>query len=46
MLGQDVAYIPLEIAQFYFLHGSKVTDFTTTPASSSYPDLGAIGVKQ
>jgi peptide/nickel transport system substrate-binding protein len=45
VLGQDVAYIPLEIAQFYFLHGSKVTDFTTTPASSMYPDLGAIGVE-
>ncbi|KQW43051.1 ABC transporter substrate-binding protein [Nocardioides sp. Root1257] len=44
-LGQDVAYIPLEIAQFYFLHGSKVTNFTTTPASSSFPDLGAIGVE-
>ena len=46
VLGQDVAYIPLEIAQFYFLHGSKVTNFTTTPASSMYPDLGAIGVEQ
>src|SRR6478735_3393403 len=46
VLGQDVAYIPLEIAQFYFLHGSKVVNFTTTPSSSSYPDLGAIGVKQ
>ena len=45
LLGQDVAYIPLEIAQFYFLHGSKVTNFTTTPASSMYPDLGAIGVE-
>jgi peptide/nickel transport system substrate-binding protein len=45
VLGQDTAYIPLEIAQFYFLRGSKVTNFTTTPASSMYPDLGAIGVK-
>jgi len=46
LLGQDTAYIPLEIAQFYFLHGSKVSNFTTTPASSMYPDLGAIGVTQ
>jgi len=46
VLGQDTAYIPLEIAQFYFLHGSKVTNFTTTPASSMYPDLGAIGVEK
>ncbi|HYF73330.1 MAG TPA: ABC transporter substrate-binding protein [Nocardioides sp.] len=46
VLGEDVAYIPLEIAQFYFLHGSKVTGFVNTPASSMYPDLGPIGVEQ
>lgn len=46
VLGQDTAYIPLEIAKFYFLHGSKVTGYTNTPASSMYPDLGPIGVKQ
>ena len=40
-LGEDYAYIPLEITSFYCLRGSKVTGFTTTPASSSYPDLGA-----
>lgn len=45
ILGQDTAYIPLEIAQFYFLHGSKVTGFVNTPASSMYPDLGPIGVE-
>jgi peptide/nickel transport system substrate-binding protein len=44
LLGQDVAYIPLEISKFYFLHGSKVTGFMTTASSSSYPDLGPIGV--
>lgn len=44
ILGQDVAYIPLEIAVFNFMHGSKVANFLTTPASSQYPDLGAIGV--
>ena len=46
VLGEDVAYIPLEIAQFYFLHGSKVTGYTNTPASSMYPDLGPIGVEK
>ncbi|CAI9406081.1 ABC transporter substrate-binding protein [Nocardioides sp. T2.26MG-1] len=46
VLGKDVAYIPLEIAQFYFLHGSKVTGYMNTPASSMYPDLGPIGVEQ
>lgn len=45
LLGQDVAYIPLSITKFYMMHGSKVTNYTTTPSSSSYPDLGAIGVE-
>lgn len=46
VLGEDVAYIPLEITNFNWLYGSKVTGFITTPASSSYPDMGAIGVAQ
>jgi peptide/nickel transport system substrate-binding protein len=45
LLGEDVAYIPLEISRFYFLHGSKVTGFVNTPASSMYPDLGPIAVE-
>lgn len=45
-LGEDVAYIPLEITKFNWLFGSKVTGFTTTPASSSFPEIGLIGVKQ
>ncbi|MFC6042720.1 ABC transporter substrate-binding protein [Nocardioides hankookensis] len=44
VLGQDVAYIPLEIQKFYFLHGSKVTGYTNTPAAAMNPDLGVIGV--
>ncbi|MFT4082302.1 MAG: ABC transporter substrate-binding protein [Nocardioides sp.] len=44
-LGKDTAYIPLEISIFNWLHGSKVTGFTTTAASSSFPDLGPIGVE-
>src|SRR5206468_163687 len=35
-LGKDVAYIPLEVTQFYFLHGSKVTGYLQSPASSGY----------
>jgi peptide/nickel transport system substrate-binding protein len=46
ILGQDVAYIPLEITKFNFVHGSKVTDFENTPASAMYPDLGPIGVSK
>ncbi|MFC4784338.1 ABC transporter substrate-binding protein [Nocardioides sp. MAHUQ-72] len=45
VLGKDVAYIPLEITNFYWLHGSKVQDFTTTPSSNGNPDLGTIGVE-
>jgi len=45
-LGKDVAYIPLEISVFYYLHGSKITNYLQSPASSQYPDLGAVGVKQ
>ncbi len=45
-LGEDVAYIPLEITKFNWLYGSKVTGFTTTPASSSYPEIGLIGVNE
>ncbi len=44
VLGEDYAYIPLEIAVFNWMWGSKVGDFQTTIPSSSYPDLGAIGI--
>ena len=43
-LGKDVAYIPLSVARFYMLYGSKVANYVATPASNGYPDLGAIGV--
>ena len=45
LLGQDVAYIPLSVDRFFFLHGSGVTNYMQTPASNGYPELGAIGVK-
>ena len=44
-LGKDVAYIPLDIEKFYFLRGSKVTNYINNPATSSYPDLGVVGVE-
>ncbi|MBE7372821.1 ABC transporter substrate-binding protein [Dermacoccus sp. PAMC28757] len=45
-LGEDVAYIPLEIQKFYYLRGSKVTNYINNPATSMYPDLGAVGVSK
>ncbi len=44
-LGKDYAYIPLEMALFNWVHGSKV-NFATTAASNGYPDLGLISIKQ
>ncbi|GAB3777419.1 ABC transporter substrate-binding protein [Nocardioides ungokensis] len=46
VLGKDVAYIPLEQQNFYWVYGSKVVDFMTTPASNGNPDLGPIAVAQ
>ena len=46
LLGEDVAYIPLEIPQFYCLHGSKVTGYIDDASVEQYPDLGPIGVAQ
>jgi len=43
-LGEEVAYIPLEITKFNWLYGSKVTGFTTTAASNGYAEIGLIGV--
>ena len=45
-LGKDVAYIPLEITLFYFLHGSNIANYISSPASNGYPELGGIGVTQ
>ena len=45
-LGKDVAYIPLEVTQFYYMRGSKITGYNLSPATSDYPDLGSIGVSQ
>jgi len=45
MLVQDVAYIPLDVTQFYFLHGSNVDNYVNAVSTSGYPDLGCIAVK-
>ncbi|OLB80548.1 MAG: ABC transporter substrate-binding protein [Actinobacteria bacterium 13_2_20CM_2_71_6] len=44
-LGEDVAYIPLDVAKFYLLRGSRVTGYRQTLATGMYPDLGALGVR-
>jgi len=44
-LGQDVAYIPLEITIFNFLHGSKVTGYVNDANVNGYADLALIGVE-
>ena len=44
VLANDTAYIPLDTSSFYWLYGSGITNFMTDAASSSYPDLGPIGV--
>ncbi|WP_036563193.1 ABC transporter substrate-binding protein [Nocardioides halotolerans] len=45
MLAEDVAYIPLDITQFYFLHGSNIENYVNSVSSSGYADLGVISVK-
>ncbi|GAA4751193.1 ABC transporter substrate-binding protein [Nocardioides endophyticus] len=44
-LGEDVAYIPLEITIFNFLHGSKVTGYSNNVSTNGYADLAVIGVE-
>ncbi|MFI5625119.1 ABC transporter substrate-binding protein [Nocardioides sp. NPDC051685] len=44
-MGEDTAYIPLEIATFNWVYGSKVKNFTTTTASSSFAELGSIDIE-
>lgn len=45
-LGEDVAYIPLEITIFNFLHGSKITGYSNNVSTNGYADLATIGVQQ
>jgi peptide/nickel transport system substrate-binding protein len=45
MLAEDVAYIPLDVSQFYFLRGSNIENYVNSISTSGYPDLGVISVK-
>ena len=45
MLVSDVAYIPLDVTQFYFLHGSNIENYVNAVSTNGYPDLGCIAVK-
>ncbi|WP_278255676.1 hypothetical protein [Nocardioides convexus] len=45
-LGEDVAYIPLEISIFNFLHGGKVTGYSNNVSVNGYADLAVIGVEK
>jgi peptide/nickel transport system substrate-binding protein len=44
-LGEDIAYIPLEITIFNFLHGSKVTGYSNNVSTNGYADLAVLGVE-
>jgi peptide/nickel transport system substrate-binding protein len=45
MLSDDVAYIPLDVSQFYFLRGSNIENYVNSSGTSGYADLGCIAVK-
>lgn len=45
-LGEDVAYIPLEITIFNFVHGGKVTGYVNNVAVNGYADLAVVGVQK
>jgi peptide/nickel transport system substrate-binding protein len=45
MLSDDVAYIPLDTSQFYFLRGSNIENYVNSSGTSGYVDLGCIAVK-
>lgn len=44
-LGADVAYIPLEITIFNFMHGENLTGYSNNVSTNGYADLATIGVK-
>ncbi|MBM9458806.1 ABC transporter substrate-binding protein [Nocardioides sp. zg-536] len=45
-LGEDVAYIPLEITIFNFVHGGKITGYANNISVNGYADLAVIGVEK
>lgn len=44
-LGEDVAYIPLDVSQNYFVRGSNIENYVPAAGSFGYPDLGVISLK-
>jgi peptide/nickel transport system substrate-binding protein len=42
-LAKEVAYVPLDNTTFPRLHGSGVTNYSESPATNGYPDLGQLG---
>src|SRR3954452_7299031 len=44
-LSDDVAYIPLDTTQFYFLRGSNIENYVNSVGTNGYADLGCIAVK-
>lgn len=44
-LGEDVAYMPLDTTQFYYMRGSNVDNYVNSLSTSGYPDLAVISLK-
>jgi peptide/nickel transport system substrate-binding protein len=44
-MGADVAYIPLDIPQFFYLRGSNIDGYVNSVSTSGYPDLATISLK-
>ncbi|MGZ4452570.1 MAG: ABC transporter substrate-binding protein [Nocardioides sp.] len=44
-LGKDVAYIPLDLTQFYYMRGSNIDNYVNSVSTSGYPDLAVISLK-
>jgi peptide/nickel transport system substrate-binding protein len=43
-LAEDVAYIPLDTTNFYYLRGSNIANYVNAVSTSGYPDLGVISL--
>lgn len=44
-IAKDVGYVPLRLQKFFLIWGSGIKGWIDNPSTSSYPDLGSIGVK-
>ncbi len=44
-LAEDVAYIPLDTTNFYYLRGSNIANYVNAVSTSGYPDLGVISLE-